>query len=120
MANEDINSILEEHGETITIKDISISFDDYGHPTESTSSYSITGLVLIMNAESDEVKEGVLSVGDAVLYVSPSDTNISYVKLNNRFVYNGSEYKIIDIIKEKGVNPGDTWSHFEVRGQKIK
>lgn len=119
MTNEDIQRILNDYGQTITIRSVTISTDSTGHTSESTTDKTVTGLVLVVSTDSDEAKEGVLLVGDAILYVNPSDANIAYVINDNRFVYNGNEYKITKATPEQGIQKGDTWSHFEVYGRKI-
>jgi len=116
----DIQKILKEHGETVTVKEISITVDSYGQQTETETNYTITALPQIMNAESLEVQEGVLEVGDLVLFIDPEDSNISHVKLNNIVTYDGSDYKIVNVIKEKAVERGKTWSHYEVHAKRIK
>ena len=116
----DIKKILKEHGETVTIKEITINVDSYGQQTELETNYTITALPQIMSAESLEVQEGVLEVGDLILFVDPEDVNISHIKLNNIVNYDGSDYKIVNIIKEKAVERGKTWSHYEVHAKRIR
>jgi len=116
---EDIRRILDDVGESITIRDVTVSVDDYGHSYESTTNYTVTAVVTIMNGESDEVREGILAVGDIIIYVDPDDTNANYIKLNNRIVYNNAEYKIVNVIKEKGVERGESFSVIEAHGKRI-
>jgi len=116
----DIQKILKEHGETVIVKEISVTTDSYGQQTETEINYSITALPQIMSAESLEVQEGVLEVGDLVLFIDPEDSNINHVKLNNIVNYDDSDYKIVNIIKEKAVEKGKTWSHYEVHAKRIK
>ena len=108
------------HGEDITVKSITITIDSYGQSTESSVSYTITdAIVEIMNGNSDVVKAGELEIGDLVAFINPDDTNIAYVVLGNEIYYDSKNYKIENVIKEHGVYPGETYSHYEVHAKRI-
>jgi hypothetical protein len=115
----DIATLLATHGESVTLNSVSISADTWGHTYSTATGYAITSIVLIMNGDSEEVKAGVLAIGDLIAFVDPSVTNVSYLALGAQILFNNETYKIVNIIKEHGVNPGDTWSHYEIHAKKV-
>lgn len=109
-----------QFGEEITIQSVSVTVDSYGQSTTATTDYLIDNAVVsIMTFDSEEVKAGILQVGDLLVFIAANDANRIYAKINNRIVYDGSTYKIVNATKEKGIHGGSKWSHYEVSARRI-
>lgn len=119
MTNEDIKGIITAHGGSTTFLSASVSSDTWGHISTTTTGYVLQALVMIMGAADEEVKCGALQVGDIIAFANPSDTNIAYAVQGNFIQYAGNTYKIDNVIKENPINPGDTWSHYEIHAKRI-
>jgi len=85
-------AIIEDVGVTVTLRAITRAFNTRGDATETTSDTTITGLVVLVTADDNTVKSGILSVGDAVGFFKPTDT--AYVKAGNRVQYQSVWYEI--------------------------
>jgi len=116
----DIERIVEDLGEILTVKEITQTVDEYGHTSESVTIRYMTGVVSSVSADSEEVREGVLELGDIVVYVSANDAGRIYARPNNRIVYDNSEYVIFNVIKERSLVKGAKWSHYEIYAKRVK
>ena len=113
-----MNSIIQEHGEYVTVKSTSVSTDSTGHTTEIYTSYEVLGIPLLISDTSVEFKEGVLNLGDLSLFVSYNDSNKQYCIVDNLVVFDIKTYRIQNVIKEKGLYKGK-FSHYELFCRKI-
>lgn len=90
-------------GKTLTGYDITqSSINEEGDITPTKSSFTINGVVQTMSAEEDEVKAGILHVGDIVVFISDTQTNVTKLKNGNQFLYQGNVYTIKNVINEVG------------------
>lgn len=106
----DISELVDDLGETITVQDISSTFNEWGDASETPTNYSILGIVQVMDGSEDEVKEGLLQKEDLIIFFDSDATNIAYVKMKNKIIWNSKTYMIKNIIKNSG--------HYEVHANK--
>jgi len=113
MLRLDIDRLLDEVGETITVTDTytGATYNDRGDITEGSTQYQITAIVQVLDGSEDMVKEGYLEGGDIVIFISSTDQNISVVERGNRVTWNSENYRIVNVIKNEG--------HYEVHCKKI-
>lgn len=114
----DIAWMISTHGVATSITSVSITTDTWGYTSESNTNYAMNMVVQMMDGESEEVKAGVLSIGDIMAFIDPDDTNISYITNDNFIIYRSNTYKIKNIIKEPSIT-SSTWSHWEIHANKI-
>lgn len=107
----DITGCVRQIGSTVSVKDVSRTFNDYGDATESTTTYTLKAVVEVMDGSEDEVKEGMLSIQDIMVWVSDTETNASYLANGNYIVYNSSDYRIKNVLPYQG--------HYEVHAEKV-
>jgi len=109
----DIDAPISMIGGTVTIKEVTVdSTTDRGDETISTTSYTIKGYIEEMDGSEDEVKSGIVVKGDIRLFVDEDESNVGYLQEKNRIVYNSTDYRIKNVIHNKG--------HYEVYASKIE
>ena len=111
MPTFDIAGMVRELGESITIKDISRSFNDRGDATETPTEHTVNAVVEVMDGSEDDVKEGRLSIQDIIVWVSDTEANSTYLSDGNKIAYNSNTYRIINVLPYSG--------HYEVHAEKI-
>ena len=102
----DIKRIVDQIGETLTLTDITRTYNDRGDATESTTDYSIKGYVDEMAGDEEIVTEGILEKGDIIVFIDEDEDNVEYLEVGNRFTRNSINYIIKNVIHNKG--------HYEV------
>lgn len=107
----DITGIVNQIGTAHYIVEVEKSLNARGDATYIRTNYPITGIVQIMDGSEDEVREGLLAVGDIIVFYDDTQTYLSKVKLGNQILYNGKYYRIKNVI----INPG----HIEVHAKKM-
>ena len=92
--------ILNRWGESITLTRKTRTYDDSSNPrepTETSSSSTVTGLFQWVTADEEEVKSGLLQIGDAKLFV-PVATD---VQNEDEVTYQGHTYRVIGVQAQK-------------------
>jgi len=107
----DISGIVNQIGVNHYIVEVKKSRNARGDATYIRTNYPIKGIVQIMDGSEDEVKEGLLAVGDIIAFYDEMQTYLSKVKLGNQILYSGKYYAIKNVI----TNPG----HVEVHARKV-
>jgi len=114
----DIDGIVSQIGATqlgktlVIIDRSSVKRNDRGDIIDTTDTeYNINGIVQVVTALDDEVKEGILSPFDLICFFDNKQTNLSYLKKGNFLKYEGNQYRIDNIIPEIG--------HTEVHAKKL-
>jgi hypothetical protein len=69
-------TIIEDIGETVTARTITKSFNEYGDATNTTGSGFVSGLIVPMNADYNDVKMGILDTQDAIGIFAGTETSI--------------------------------------------
>jgi len=110
----DMENLLEQRGENVVIKNVTVSTDDYGHTSTSSVDYLIYTIAEIISEVGETRELGGLQLGDLILLISTNDYNKKYAKIGNRVVYDSLTYKINEVIKTRSPNSGARWSHYEV------
>ena len=90
-------------GENVTVRSAAKTYNDYGDATSPTNTdTTVKAIIQIMDASDDEVREGVLRVGDAIGFFKHSDYD--YIKKEDdtdKQVYHQSVwYEITGLINE--------------------
>lgn len=98
-------------GKTLSLLDVVRTYNDRGDLDPIETSYSIDGIVQIVDAADDLVKEGILQPKDIIAFFDDSQLNYFRLKNDNRIYYDGKKYRIVDVISEIG--------HTEVHAKKI-
>lgn len=113
MANRfSIARIVDQIGEDLTLVDVAITLlSDRGDPTTATNPKTTRGYVDYMTGEERVVEEGLLGIGDIIVYIDEDETNVEYLKLGNYFTINSVNYEIKNAIHNKG--------HYEVHASRI-
>lgn len=97
----DINAIIEDIGEDVTLRKISKSDPNkWGDSTESAIIKTVKGHFQILSNEDDEVREGSFKTGDLQAFFKPTETNINR---GNQIVYKGQDYEIVEVINEPDI-----------------
>ena len=65
--------IAENLGSVWEVKKITRTTDNYGDITEGSTTANITGVIDILGADSNEVKGGILNIGDAIGFFTSGD-----------------------------------------------
>ena len=105
-------AIISDIGEGIKIIEYTQTMSsDYGTPvTTGSTVHNVTGYVVILNSNDEEVKSGILQVGDARGYFAPNDFN--KLKPGNIVEYQGLQYEIVG--EPRKYSMGGTADHIEV------
>ena len=107
-------TIIDDIGETLTIREVTNTIDEYGDATETTADQSVEAAVELVSADEDIVKSGILNVGDAVGYFEPAD--VAYIKEGNRVQHNSIWYVITTV---QSFTIGGTGMHIEAHLKKL-
>lgn len=97
----------------VVVISVSSTYNTRGDSTETETEH--TGSVCsvqFMDESDDEVKEGIVVLGDIQAFFDENDANASYLSNGNKIKYNNIKYKIYNVIKPLG------YGHYEVRATK--
>lgn len=99
----DVNDIIDEFGDTVTIRTITQSaINEYGDQTETTSDVTgVPAIVQTYSSNDDEVREGVYSAGEIVFTFKNDRTDIIP---GNRIVYDSKVFEINEVRKSTASN----------------
>ena len=111
-----MTDIERDFGESKTLTIVTRTVNMYGDASESTTTAIIKGVFQIMNADDDEVKEGLFQTGDLTIFLDSSATNLSSVVPKNRVSYKHQNYEIMEVVKESTLNSN---SHYEVHCKRM-
>jgi len=92
--------IIQRWGEEVTITRKTRTYDDTSNPrepTETTSTTTVKGLFQWVTSDEEEVKSGLLQIGDAKLFV-PVDTDIEN---EDEVTYQGHTYRVIGVQNQR-------------------
>ena len=92
----DFDKILSELGKSITLRKVSITFNDYGDTEETYTDVSTTAEIQIMKGDEAIVKAGILDVGDAIAFLKPDED----VSIGDRIIWNDETWEVIGIVDE--------------------
>jgi hypothetical protein len=92
----------EATGHTLSLVDVTSFLNDRGDNNELESVHAIDGIVQVVSASEDEVKEGVLMPNDLICFFDIDEVNQIKLKNNNKLVYDGKYYQIVQVIREIG------------------
>jgi len=88
-----MTGILDDVWIKVNLIQDSLSYDDYGTPTTTGSTvYSISGVLVPIDADSESVKSGVLNVGDLIGFFYPDEGSI--IKVGQRTTYDNKEFEV--------------------------
>ena len=88
-------TIISEIGETMTVRQIDRTYDNYGDETQSVTASTISGLVVPMTADSPEVKSGILDTRDALGIFGGDD--LAKIKNGNQIYASAGSYTIENV-----------------------
>jgi hypothetical protein len=98
-------------GKSLQVIDVARTFNDRGDLDPIETNYNIDGIVQIVDANDDVVKEGILQPKDIICFFDDSQVNYFRLKNDNRILYDSIKYRIVDCIQEIG--------HTEVHAKKL-
>jgi len=107
-------TIIEDVGESVTVREVTNTIDEYGDASESTADQTVNCVVELVSADEDIVESGILNIGDAVGYFEPGD--VDYIKEGNRVLHNSIWY-VITTVQNFGI--GGTGMHIEAYMKKL-
>lgn len=107
-------TIIADVGESVTVRQVTNTIDEYGDASESTSDQSCEAVVELVSADEDIIKSGILNVGDAIGYFKTTDA--AYIKEGNRVQHNSIWY-VITTVQSFGI--GGTAMHIEAHMKKL-
>lgn len=107
-----ITGIIDQVGETLTLKNINKTLSDRGSPTETITEHLVEAYVDEMSGEEKIVEEGHLGINDIIIFIDEGEDNIAYLRNGNRIVRGSKEFEIKNVIH----NPG----HFEVHCKRYR
>lgn len=117
-----MSQLLGQVGESVTVRNVSKGTpDSWGNATETTTDYTISGILQILTADDMDVQEGRIDAGALVGFFNPSDTNATYLKTSNRVQYKSNWYEITSVVKEQAIDAAgaNTENHIEVLAKRI-
>ncbi len=101
-------TIITDVGQTVTVREITRAFDDYGDATLTAGSSTTTALIVNNTAFPEEVASGILDSNDAIGFFKSTDSSV---------IKNGNEiYCALGSFKIQEVQPwliGTTTIHLE-------
>jgi hypothetical protein len=99
-------------GKTLYVVEVDTTLNDRGDESSKTrNEYAINGVVQVLSAEDDEVKEGILRPMDLICFIDEDESNVNYLINYNELKYDNKYYKITQVIHEIG--------HYEILAKKI-
>ena len=111
MSQFDITGLVAQLGVSHSVVSTTKTYNSHGDATIVRKSYSISGIVQIMDGSEDEVKEGYLEAGDIIAFYDDQQSELSRLKNGNQIYYNGKYYRIKNVISNDG--------HVEVHAKKM-
>lgn len=91
-----VSKEINEVGESVTIRVVSKTIDDWGDATKTTSDTSgVKAIAKVISESDDIVKEGIFQSGDIFFYFKGNASNISR---GNRIIWNSKTYEIKEVI----------------------
>lgn len=113
----DIKGIINQVGanainKSLSVIEVETTLNDRGDESSKTrTEHTINGVVQILSAEDDEVKEGILRPQDLICFFDEDENNVDYLVNYNELKYDNKYYKITQTIHEIG--------HYEILAKKI-
>lgn len=99
-------------GYKIYVTELDTELNERGDETVKTrTDHMINGVVQIVSAEDDEVREGILRPEDLICFFDEDESNSTYLTNYNQIKYRDKYYKIVQVIHEIG--------HYEVLAKKV-
>lgn len=98
-------------GHTLKVVEVVKFLNDRGDDDVIETLRDIDGVVQIVSAQEEEVKEGILMPNDLICFFDEGEINLHYLKNENRLLYDSKKYVIVNVIKEIG--------HVEVHAKKL-
>lgn len=95
-----LNNEIKYFGDSITIRSITRTLDDYGDASESTSDTDATAFVNVMTKEDEEVKEGTFQQGDKRFFIFTS----SVVNRGDHIQHNNNWYEVEEVDEQTAIN----------------
>jgi hypothetical protein len=89
-------------GHSLILVDVIKTLNDRGDAEYAETEHDIDGVVQIVSAQEDEVKEGILMPLDLICFFDDVEINLPKLKNGNKLKYDGKMYKIIQVISEIG------------------
>ena len=90
-----IQVLLDSHGQTVTIRDVSKTYNERGDATETYTDYSGTVFITTVTEREELEKFGAI-VGELIKgYADPDASYASYLTEGNIIVWNDENYRII-------------------------
>jgi len=115
MTKFDVSPIVEDIGESFTMSGVSKTYNDYGDPTETYTDYILSGVVQVIDGSEDELAEGLLQVGDIIVFVDENEPEAGNIKTDNYLTITETVsgiFRVVNVVKNEG--------HIEVHGKRIK
>ena len=90
-------TIIEDIGEATVLRSITQAFNEYGDATNTVGSSFVSGIIVPMTADYQEVKQGILDTRDAIGIFDRSETvilngNECYCTLGSFAIQNAQPY----------------------------
>jgi hypothetical protein len=99
-------------GKELYVVEVETTLNDRGDESDKTrTEYPIDGVVQVLSAEDDEVKEGIVRPQDIICFIDEDGDNVEYIINYNEIKYDNKYYKITQTIHELG--------HYEILAKKI-
>jgi len=117
--HSDLENLIEDTGEDIIIRTVTETVDSDGKVSTLTSDFISTCIVLEVDANSLEYENGVLEIGDIIVWISINDVNKNKAIPGNKIIWNSTQYKIVNVIHEKDIDGLTKFSHYEIHAKRI-
>lgn len=111
----DIEDIVQDVGEQFTLSSVaSTTTNEYGDNTYTFNEYIVSGVVQVMAGDEEEVKEGILSNEDIIVYV---DEDTGFVNLIDKedmltvVTTVSGIFRIVGVIHNAG--------HYEIQAKRV-
>jgi hypothetical protein len=90
-------TILAQIGTSVTIREITRTFNDYGDASETNSDSTITAWIVPANCFPQDQRSASLTEKDAIGFFKAADT--AKIKDGNKILYNNDWYSIQDALE---------------------
>ncbi len=116
MSNFPIIHMVHDIGEAFTMSGISgKTYNNQGDATETYTAYIISGIVQVTDGTMEEVKEGLIGLGDIVTFVDETEPASGNIKVGNFVTISttiSGIFRVVNVIRNDG--------HIEFYGKRIK
>jgi len=92
-------TIITDVGETMTVRQITRTYNNYGDETQTVTASVISGLIVPMTADSEEVKSGILDTRDALGIFGGDDT--AKIKNGNEIYASTGSYTLEGVQEQR-------------------